>query len=863
MNINYRCLIGLSYAFAFFGRLRVVIFLMMIGSGLKAQNAQVIVYTDSLKARISPDLHGIFFEEISHGGEGGLYAEMIQNRGFEDFRLPQGCHLDTGWLVPPRTPHYSVQPNVSDWTMPWSVTSDYPSWSLNVEGKAKAVASLSDEKPLTPATPHSFKIEIKDARGRISAVNEGFWGINIVKGESYKLSFYIRTNNVFKGSVVASLETDDHTVLASQSFNVEKKETWEKFECTLKAIETSQKAKLYLTFKDKGTVWIDFVSLFPVKTFKNRPNGMRLDLANYLKELKPAFIRWPGGCYVEGINTQSAPNWKNSIGRLEDRPGTYSPWGYWSSDGLGYNEYLQFCEDIGAKALYVFNCGVSCDFRSGVFVPDDSIGPFIQNALDAIEYAIGPTNTKWGALRAKYGHPAPFPLKYVEVGNEQVGKRYGERFNVFYKAIKDKYPQIEVIASMGIAHLNEPTLNAIKDLDIADEHTYKSIYWPMVYNDWYDKYERHNWKIYVGEYACNGGVGKGNMMAALNDAASILMYERNSDLIKMTSYAPLLENVNTPHWDVNLIKFDNGRSFGRISYYVIKMMNENKADVNLKTLVSRTESTTQAPAYAGKIGLSTWDTQVDFKDIEVIKDGKTIYHSDFAAKADEWQLDGGRWLSRDSLLAQTAEGAWPLAILKDKSFDTYTLKLKARKTRGFNAFMIPIAMKGGKNYLRAHIGAWWNRVAAFELVTEGVDAMVSQPVNLERPIELNKWYEIELQVKNGEVECLLDGKHLMSYREPDKFFSLAGKDEKTGEIILKVVNAYGTAMTTTVDFRGKGKVESSGKVITISAEASDKENSLEFPQKYVPVEENFNSFAPVFDYTFKPYSITILRIQEQ
>jgi alpha-L-arabinofuranosidase len=632
--------------------------------------------------------------------------------------------------------------------MPWEVNSDYPAWSLKLEGSSKASVFLSSEKPLTQATPHSLKIEIENAdpKGRVSIINDGFWGINVVKGESYKLSFYIRTSENFSGPIMVSLETDSGKVLAFSSFQNTKNQNWKKLECTLKATDSNPKAKFYLSFGGKGTVWIDFVSLFPSKTYKNRPNGMRNDLSLLLAGIKPAFVRWPGGCYVEGINIQSAPDWKRTIGRLEDWSGTYSPWGYWSSDGFGYYEYLQFCEDIGAKALYVFNCGVSCDFRSGTFVPDDSITPYLQNALDAIEYAIGPSSSKWGAIRSKNGHPSPFSLHYVEVGNEQVGKRYGERFNTFYKAIKEKYPQIEIIASMGIAHIDKSTLNAIDKLDIADEHTYKSIYWPMIYNDWYDKYERKDWGMYIGEYACNGGVGKGNMMAALNDATSILMYERNSDLIKMTSYAPLLENVNTPNWNVNLIKFDCEKSFGRISYYAIKMMNENKADVNLKTIVVLKEKENAIPLFSGKIGLSTWDTYAEFKDIQVIRDGKVLYTSDFLNRPTEWTMEGGKWETRDSALAQTIDGAWPMAILKDKTFDIYTLKLKARKTGGPNAFMIPLAIRDNQNYLRAHIGAWWNKVSAFEMVTNGTDAMVSQPLDLQKPVENNRWYDIEIRV---------------------------------------------------------------------------------------------------------------------
>ncbi|HET9053913.1 MAG TPA: alpha-L-arabinofuranosidase C-terminal domain-containing protein, partial [Cyclobacteriaceae bacterium] len=702
---------------------RVAYCIFLTGSvlALQAQEVNVVVHTDSLRARVSPDLHGIFFEEISHGGEGGLYAELIQNRSFEESRTPPGCSIDSGWLIPPRTPHFNTG-KISDWKMKWEPKNPWPAWSLQTSGNSAASLAITTDNPLNAETPQSLQVNITryDKKGNISVVNDGFWGIRVDEGESYHLTFYIRTSG-FKGAVQASLQGEGGRVVATHTFADVQTTEWKKYTCTLKATASAGSAKFYLSLGSEGTVWLDFVSLFPAKTFKNRPNGMRVDLANYLADLKPAFVRWPGGCFVEGGSTESAPEWKRSIGLLEKRAGTYSPWGYWSSDGIGYHEFLQFCEDIGADAMYVFNCGVACDMRAGVYRSDEDVPSILANVLDGIEYAIGPATSGWGSVRAKNGHPEPFPLKYVEVGNEQVGERYGNRFNIFYKTIKEKYPQLEVIASMGIAHLSKPTIQAIDKMDLADEHAYKGIYWPMIYPDWYDQYERNDWKLYVGEYACNNGVGSGNMMAALNDATYILGMERNSDLITMSSYAPLLENVNDTDWPVNLIRFNHNSSFARASYYVIKMMNENKASVNLKTTVVPKEANSQ-PGYPGAVALSTWDTQAEFKDIQVLQNNEVIYTADFVSNLSDWKTEGGEWTVRNGALAQTADGAWPMATLAKKLPEVYTLRLKARKTGGTNAFMIPFAIKDSKNYLRAHIGAWWNRVAAFELVASGTEA---------------------------------------------------------------------------------------------------------------------------------------------
>ena len=830
------------------------------------QSATVIIDAAEQKAKVSPTLHGIFFEEISHAGEGGLYAELIQNRGFEERRLPPGTVLKDGFIVPSRTPHFMMPNNgVSDWKLEWSLKSEWPAWSLSTTGNSKASLSLTQNKPLNNATPNSLQIDIisKTANEKVNLINEGYWGINTIAGNVYNCSFYIRTNEKYKGAVTASLQADDGTALAAYTFTNTNNKNWKKYSCTLKAIKNNPKAKFVLSFEQTGTVWIDFVSLFPAKTFMNRSNGLRKDLAQYIAGLKPAFIRWPGGCFVEGINIENAHNWKNTIGPIEKRPGTYSPWGYWSSDGFGYHEYLQFCEDINATALYVFNVGISCEYRSGTYVPEDSMGSYLQNALDAIEYAIGPVTSKWGKLRAANGHPKPFPLKYVEVGNEQHGPDYAKRYNVFYNAIKTKYPGITIMASMGIGDVNKNTLDSMTKVDMVDEHAYKSVYWSMMNNDHFDKYQRGKWDMYVGEYATNNGVGAGNMNAALSDAVYIMAMERNGDLVKMSSYAPLLVNVNDVDWPVNLINFDASKSFGRISYYVIKMMNENRADVNLATQTTVTRKKTTIPQFSGGIGLATWDTKTAYKDIEIKQNGRIVYKSDFLNNKQEWDLLRGVWKWQDSALAQTEDGQQKLAILKNKQFDTYTLTLKAKKLDSYNAFIIPFALKDSNTFLRAHIGAWWNSHAVFEKVTNGYDvANITQPVKLKQPVETNKWYDIRLEVGMDTVKCFLNDDLVMTYTEPNKIFALAGRDEKNGDIIIKIVNA--TAGFSDIDFTISGlkHTVSSATLAMLSSIDGNDENSFTMPKQFIPVSKIINLPGNSFHYKFNPFSISVLRIKD-
>ncbi|MES2646173.1 MAG: alpha-L-arabinofuranosidase C-terminal domain-containing protein [Bacteroidota bacterium] len=840
---------------------------ILILPGVFAQQ-QAVIKIDATKqgARISPTLHGIFFEEISHAGEGGLYAELIQNRGFEETRIPAGTKLENNFLVPfPEKPHFMIEPQKTDWKLEWPHKSAFPAWSQNSVGSSSMMVSLTQEKPLTTATPNSLSVEIEnyDPAGKAELINEGFWGINAVAGESYNLSFYLRSDARYKSPVTASLQSANGTVLATHVFSTTANSGWKKYTCKLIPATADAKARFVLSFGGKGKVWVDFVSLFPVKTFKNRPNGLRKDLAEMIAGLKPSFVRWPGGCYVEGVTIESAPDWKNSIGQLEKRPGSFSPWGYWSSDGFGYHEYLQFCEDIGADALYVFNAGVSCEYRSGTYIPESELQPYIQNALDAIEYALGPVTSKYGKMRAANGHPKPFPLKYAEIGNEQHGPKYASRYNIFYKAIQEKYPRIRLMASMGIGDVNQHTLKDMKQVDIVDEHAYKDAYWSMRNPDHFDKYKRGAWDMYVGEFATNAGVGNGNMQAALSDAIYMIGMERNSDLVKWSSYAPLLVNVNDVDWPVNLINFDASKSVGRISYYAIKSFVENRADVNLSSSVTTKNAAVVTPLFAGSIGMGTWDTQTEYKDVEIIENGVSVYKSDFINRGEEWAKVRGKWNVRDSAFAQTAEGAQQFAMLKNKSFSNYTLKIKGRKLSGYNAFIIPFAVKDSNSYMRAHIGSWLNACTVFEKVSNGYDvAGLTNQVKLSSPIETGKWYDIRLEIGNDKVEGFLNDSLVMTYKEPQKLFALAGRDESSGDIILKVVNAYDYPVTTMVETAGITALGSDAIITSIATEKLEVENTLEEPLKYLPVQHVMQVPANNFEIKWKPYSINILRLKD-
>jgi alpha-L-arabinofuranosidase len=813
-------------------------------------SAVVTIDTTHPGARIPSTLHGIFFEEISHAGDGGLYAELIQNRGFEESTIPQGTRLDSGFLVPwPERPHFMLEPEKTDWKMEWPYVNDpWPGWSAH----GGVTLSLVTDNPLNTATPHSLGVQVM---GRGEVINSGYWGISVVQGDSYRLSFYSRGGS-YTAPVTASLQSADGTVLATHTF-APGGPGWHRFACVLKATRTDSAAKFVLSFDGKGKLWLDFVSLFPAKTFKGRPNGLRDDLGRLIAGLKPAFVRWPGGCYAEGITIASAADWKKTIGPIEKRPETFSPWGYWSTNGFGYDEYLRFCEDIGASALFVCNVGVSCEYRSGIYVPEDSLQPYIQDALDAIEYAIGPVTSPWGKRRAQAGHPAPYPLRYVEIGNEQHGPKYASRYNLFYDAIHRRYPKLTLIASMGIGDVNRNTLQDMKTTDMVDEHAYKDAFWSLRNTDHFDRYKRGQWDMYVGEFATNAGVGHGNMRAALSDAVYMMGMERNADLVRMSSYAPLLANVHDVDWPVNLINFDAARSYGRISYYAIKMFTDNRPDVNLPTRVTVAPVTGGAPAFSGGIGLATWDTQTEYKDVDVSVNGRSVYHSNAAGFDTGWAKLRGTWVATDGGgLAQTAEGAQRVALLKNRSFDTYSLTLKARKLGGYNAFIIPFAVRDSNTFLRAHIGSYVNANCVFESVTDGYEvADITNQKRLPHAIETGRWYTIRLDVGQDKVDCYLDGELLMTYKGLPALFALSGKEEKTGDVLVKVVNAGAGACAAHVALTGYRLSHWS----LLTAPGPDAENSLGQPAAYVPRE--IEKAGDGTDAVLPAYSISVLRFK--
>lgn len=523
--------------------------------GAYAQPHTFDVNTKKVGAAVQPTMYGIFFEDINYAADGGLYGELVKNRSFEFPDALMGWKAFGKFEVKndgpfERCPHYVV---------------------LNYSGHNDTATGLQ---------------------------NEGYFGIGIEKDEEYRFTVWAKTvsgdANV-EVSLVDESTMEEHQEFATAELKVSSNE-WKKYELILKSPKTVQKANLRLLLKGKNGVALEHVSLFPKHTFKDRENGMRRDLAQALYDLHPGVFRFPGGCIVEGSSLDQRYQWKNTIGPVENRPLNGNRWlstfnyrlfpDYYQSYGLGFYEYFLLSEDIGAEPLPVLNVGMACQFQNpndpSAHVAVKDLQPYIQDCLDLIEFANGDVNTTWGKKRAEMGHPAPFNLKFLAVGNEQWDNLYYERLRPFVKAIKAKYPNIKLIGTSGPdseGEMFEKGWKAMKELkaDLVDEHFYRDEHWFLSHGLRYEGYDRKGPKVFAGEYACHGKGKKWNHFeTSLYEAAFMTDLERNADVVDMATYAPLFAHVDGWQWRPDMIWYDNTRMFKSVSYYVQQMYACNK-----------------------------------------------------------------------------------------------------------------------------------------------------------------------------------------------------------------------------------------------------------------------------------------------
>ena len=552
----------------------------LLSSHLEAQIVKpIVVKDDQPSATIQPTMWGIFFEDINFAADGGIYAELVKNRSFEFTKPLMG-------------------------------------WKILKKDTTEGVLIINRSET-NPANPRFVRIIKNDPEEKFGLANEGFRGMGIKQGMTYHFSVLTRMPKGSTLKMKVELVNSKGETIGTGNLSPDATE-WNKFNVSFVATATEQKASLNIWFEGKGSMDLDMISLFPNDTWKNRPGGLRSDLVQLLADLKPGFIRFPGGCIVEGYELATRYQWKKTIGNVEDRKVIINRWNtefkhrltpdYFQSFGLGFFEYFQLAEDLGAEPLPILSCGMACQFNSAEVVPMDQLDPYIQDALDLVEFANGAADSPWGKVRVQMGHPAPFNLKMVGVGNEQWGAQYIERYKAFAKKIKEKYPDLTIVTGTGPSPDGKFFDYAAKELknlkaEIVDEHYYANPEWFLSNATRYDNYDRNSYKIFAGEYAAQSKFtcspdNLNNWKCALAEAAFMTGLERNADVVSLCSYAPLFAHVDGWQWKPDLIWFDNLKSFGTANYYVQKLFSNNKGTKVLPILLDNKALTGQDGIYA-------------------------------------------------------------------------------------------------------------------------------------------------------------------------------------------------------------------------------------------------------------------------
>ena len=796
---------------------------ILLSSVFVHAQVQLNLFPDKYGTSLAEKPYGIFFEEINHAADGGLWSEMVSNRSFED--------------------------------------NDYQPENWWGDGNTQIELGTSN---LMNSAQSQYMHVIPSASGA-DIRNGGYWGMRLDGQTSYTLTFFARADAAFSTTLKAYLlDYDSGSVLLSASKNISIGTSWKKISLTIPdANRISGKAFLSLQTTSANEFDIDVVSLMPAETYKG--HGCRKDLAQMLEDLKPRFMRFPGGCYVEGEYTENNGErnrfeWKKTIGPIEERPGHWNiNWKYRSSDAFGFHEMLQLSEDLGAVPLFVVNVGLGHKWNQ----PIDDLDEFIQEALDAIEYANGATTTTWGAKRAANGHPEPFGLKYIEIGNEnyqnsiwnnnEQSYQYPDRYYMFYQAIKAKYPDIVCIGNVESWGTDDPSWRNSYPVEVVDEHYYRNPSWFVSNYEKYDTYDRNGPKIYPGEYAVTSNFGTtGNLAAALGEAVYMQGMERNSDIVTMASYAPIFVNVNDQKWMPDMIRFDATYSYGTPSYYVQKLMSQKIGTQNI-TWTEEGNSESSSVNYGG---LSTWITSATFSDYKIIKDGEVVYTAPFDGTSN-WTDNAGTFSESGGTLTQSSTSMEGLLYV-NKNIDlgeNYTIQVKATKKGGAEGFLIAFGYKDSKNYCWWNLGGWGNTRFCIERAVNGTK---SQYDNIYRSLATGVTYDLRIEVRGNHIKCYIDDELCHDVVLPAEHverhvYTSASRDGN--KLYVKLVNPSGTDYSTTLTTSGYSA--SNIKLTQMKADSDQAENTNDNMYNVVPQESTLSAYGTSIMINVPAYSFNI------
>lgn len=784
---------------------------------------------------ISDTMYGIFFEDINRAADGGLYAELVQNRSFEYDQADNASFTPlTGWAP--------------------------------AAGSAR-VEVVDDPGRLNERNRRYLRLGLP-----AGVINAGYnSGIRVEPGKGYDFSVWARTDQSAGTPLTVALTDPAGANLAEPLRLTVRGDGWTRYTGSFTARAASVTGRLLVGGGGAGTLRLDMVSLFPRDTFRGRPNGLRRDLAEKIAALRPGFIRFPGGCLVntgshEGyeppdFERRRSYQWKDTIGPVEQRPTNANFWGYNQSYGLGYYEMFQFAEDIGAMPLPVVPALVTGCGQNQATDDPVLLQRHVQDTLDLIEFANGPDDSTWGRLRAELGHPRPFGLTHLAVGNEEnLPDAFFARFTQFRSAIAARYPDITVISNSGPDDTGANfdrlwRLNRDAGVAMVDEHYYNSPTWFLQNNERYDDYDRNGPKVFLGEYASLDN----RFRNALAEANYLTGIERNADVVRLVSYAPLLANEDYVQWSPDMIWFNNHAVWGSASYEVQKLFMTNVGDSVVPSTATGSPSTLEP--ITGAVGLSTWGTAAAYDDVRVTSaGGQELFADDFAGTDESWTNIAGRgsWAISDGAYVQSdAVAENTMVMAGDPAWRDYDLNVKATKLSGREGFLVAFGVKDSGNYYWWNIGGWDNTQSAVEqAVGGGKQVMIADGTR----VETGRQYDIRIQVRGRTVELFLDGQRWGEFTDDqvvEPFRQVVTRDRATGELVVKVVNAQDTAARTTVGLRGT-RVERSARVTTLVGHPDDVNTQFTTP---IAPRESRMDVAESFTHTFPPNSVTFIRIR--
>ncbi|MBE6935468.1 MAG: alpha-L-arabinofuranosidase [Ruminococcaceae bacterium] len=810
--------------------------------------SKITVKTSEKRFPIAPDLYGIFFEDISHAGDGGIYPEMLRNRSFEDSLLPEGCVTNdggktfvspTGWID-----EFNGGEGMNNWVEKNQIVpTPVPAWYTE-----NAEMTLDAENTLNAKRKVSLKVDFQPG-GRIR--NIGYAGVPQHAGKAYHFYVFLKTEK----PVTLDITIEEDGVVLSSAEIEAKGNGWVRYDCSLVGTKTTGNAAFYITCREGGTVRFGFSSLMPADTFNG--HGLRRDLVEKLRDMNPAFLRFPGGCIVEGFTKETAMYFRNVVGPVWERPSHWLLWHYRATNGLGFHEYLQLCEDLNLSPLYVCNCGMTCQGRGPYYYNDEEQEDMIQDTLNAIEYAVGPADSEWGSLRAKMGHEAPFGLEYLEIGNENSGPEYERRYNLVRDAVLARYPNLKIIA-------NDRGRDEKLKTDIADDHYYNMPEFFAENYDMYKDYDRNEPDIFVGEFAVNQTY-EGQLRAAISEAMYMVGMERNQDVVKLASYAPLFEHVNFSSWYPNLLIYDNYRSYTIPTYYAWRLFGGSRG----KDVVESSEEFRKIylklaglPAITGDYGMryrgAKWNGEAVAATHEVfgklVAEGEDLVLTEVPPKrVRPFKLPSLVAMGED---VEAKAGTFEVEVLADGGREVGVGILCAPKPLSFYDRNNPNPVDPWE--MRFLEMFRWVIRDGKSCVLRG---MRGTAISEEKEVKLldGQYNKLSYIVKQPYVELYLNGELIDTVELPHYQSMCSVVTDTEDEIIIKAVNFDDVAddIEITLDC----DVASEYTVGLLTGNAED-ENTIENPDNVHDVLLNKTGAARTFTYTAPALSVNILTLKK-